>query len=119
MQTQIREYQERFATRIAPYDIPHESGNEDLARQDHRDWYWSLYDYDSYECPDCGRGLEDIQRFEVHHLDRDPLNGALWNLIGVCRRCHGWRHGDREDIGGLSVDEWKEAFVDPEFHPVY
>jgi len=106
-----------FSEQITPYEIPHESNNESMARTDHREWYWTLYDYDSYECPDCGRSADEVDRFEVHHLDRDPLNGALWNLQAVCRRCHGWRHGEKS-LSGLSLEEWKRAFVNPEDSPI-
>jgi len=119
MQTEIDHYQERFAVSIVPYNIPHQSGDRDKARIDHRQWFWTLFEYNDYKCPDCGRSAEEVQRFEVHHLDRDPLNGALWNLQAVCRRCHGWRHGTPDDISGLSLDEWKQAFVDPEYSPIY
>jgi 5-methylcytosine-specific restriction endonuclease McrA len=119
MQAALEDFANSPSLEPRPYEVPHESGRENTARTAHREWYWTLFDYDSYECPDCGRSAEDVRRFEVHHLDRDPLNGALWNLQAVCKRCHGWRHGQRDDLSGLSVEEWKEAFVDDSFSAVY
>jgi len=119
MQASLSAFDTRFAAEVVPYEVPHESGMPNQAREDHRSLYWHMHDYESYTCPDCGRGVDEVEGFDIHHIDRDPLNGALWNLIGVCRRCHGWRHGDRSDISGLSIDEWKQAFVDESYHPVY
>lgn len=98
-----------------PYPVPHpDDTSEGVARAAHREWYWSVHDYDEYTCPDCGRGVEAVARFDVHHKDENPLNGHPNNLVAVCRRCHGWRHGTKS-ISGLSLDEWKVAFVNPEY----
>lgn len=107
----------RFGTGHLPYEVPHPSGDQSMARDDHREFYWTLFDRETYECPDCGRGDDEVNDFEVHHLDRDPLNGRLWNLLAVCNRCHVWRHGG-DNLSGWSVEEWKRGFVDDEYHPV-
>lgn len=100
-----------------PYPVPYD-GPPDAARNAHREFYWQVYDYNNYRCPDCGRSTAAVERFEVHHLDRDPRNGRLSNLVAVCKRCHTWRHGS-PNLSAWSVEEWKEGFVDPDYHPVY
>lgn len=39
-------------------------------------------------CPfqDCNN--EDIQHFDVHHIDEDPSNNAIENLLMLCKNCH-------------------------------
>lgn len=94
-----------------PYEVPYQTGNRESAREAHRKFYWQIFDRESYECPDCGLGIGDIHRFEVHHLDRDPLNGRLWNLVAVCQNCHQKRHAAGNPISLLRLDEWKDEFV--------
>lgn len=62
-------------------------------RTDHRKAYWERHDKTEYECPDCGRGIDDVRAFQVHHKDGDPTNGDPDNLIALCRDCHHDRHG--------------------------
>lgn len=58
--------------------------NRDMARE-----------RDDYTCQDCGITDEeyhnDIQ-LDVHHIDRDPHNHDLDNLVTLCRSCHMQRH---------------------------
>lgn len=72
----------------------------------HRKRFWRHHDRARYRCPDCGRreSHPDVCRFEVHHRDGDPSNGAPSNLVGLCRHCHYVRH-DRTPPG--SIDDWK------------
>lgn len=63
-------------------------------RKPHRERYWSDRDKSEYTCPDCGDGLEEVSRFEVHHIDGNAQNGDPENLIGLCKECHHDRHGD-------------------------
>jgi hypothetical protein len=105
-----------IGTAYLPYEVPHSTGNEDAARSAHREFYWTVFDQSEYECPDCSRGVDDVRRFEVHHVDRDPLNGHLWNLTGLCKRCHRWRH-QGETLSSWSVEEWKQGFLDEAYHP--
>lgn len=53
-----------------------------------RSVYWSVYDEDDYTCADCG----SPDGIEVHHIDGNPLNDAIENLIGLCHACHRARH---------------------------
>jgi hypothetical protein len=92
-----------------PYSVPTDA-EDGACRVLHRKWYWSRHDYDDYSCPDCGRGAGRVYQFDVHHKDGDPKNGHPDNLIGLCRRCHIWRHR-KPTISGLDVEEWKAAFV--------
>lgn len=38
-------------------------------------------------CPFCSN--EDVQHHEVHHIDENPANNDAFNLILICRNCHG------------------------------
>ena len=39
-------------------------------------------------CADCGkRG-----RLDIHHINENPLDNSLKNLVGLCRSCHLKRH---------------------------
>jgi 5-methylcytosine-specific restriction endonuclease McrA len=76
-------------------------------RSRHRSRFWDHHDKQSYECPGCGRGFEDVgKRWDVHHRDGDALNGHLMNLIALCYRCHKQRHSLTRIRDRL--DEWKE-----------
>lgn len=96
-----------------PYPVPFpESVSEGSARIRHRKWYWETHDMDTYECPDCARMKEEVDRFEVHHKDRNPRNGHPNNLIALCRRCHRVRHTDDGvlTLSALTLEEWKSEF---------
>ena len=62
-------------------------------RQKHRERYWNEHDKQSYTCPDCGGGLEEVSEFQVHHKDGNPTNGDPENLVALCKECHHDRHG--------------------------
>lgn len=79
------------------------------ARARHRNRYWSEYDIEEYRCPDCGRGRDEVRRFELHHKDGNPRNGARDNLIGVCQTCHHVRHGAVR--WKINLEAWKAAFL--------
>ena len=94
-----------------PYPVPFSRGvSEGAARAYHREWYWDVHDQETYECPDCERGFEDVWRFDVHHIAGNPRNGAPENLLALCQRCHQWRHASGPSMSSLSVDEWKREF---------
>jgi hypothetical protein len=38
------------------------------------------------KCPFCNS--EDVDHFEIHHIDEDPSNNTIGNLIMVCPTCH-------------------------------
>lgn len=42
------------------------------------------------KCIRCGHpdDLASGHVFTVHHFDGDKSNGAWWNLLGLCQRCH-------------------------------
>lgn len=75
-----------------------------------REIYWSQRIKEDYLCPDCGRGRGRVYKFHVHHIDRDPSNNAADNLIGLCHRCHIWRHRTGPTMSGLDIEEWKAGF---------
>lgn len=78
------------------------------ARSKHKDWYWDHHKKNTYKCPGCGRGIKDVEQFEVHHKDRNPLNGSPENLVAFCRRCHHLLH-DYEPPE--SLEDWKTKFA--------
>jgi len=79
------------------------------ARGRHKAKFWRYHDQEHYICPRCGRGADEVEQFEVHHVDEDPYNGDMDNLRGLCRRCHHEVHG-REPP--KSLDDWKEQFLE-------
>ena len=69
-------------------------GMKDRHRKLARERFWSEHRKEAYDCPDCGRGMDEIHRtFEVHHINGDPHDNSLENLIAVCRFCHAVREG--------------------------
>lgn len=62
-------------------------------RQEARKLFWSEHDRETYTCPECGRGIEEVTQFQVHHKDENRRNNDLDNLVGLCRRCHHDLHG--------------------------
>ena len=40
----------------------------------------------SSRCPFCGNG--DVGHFEIHHIDENPGNNSLTNLLMLCPLCH-------------------------------
>ncbi len=37
-------------------------------------------------CPICSN--EDVEHFQVHHIDENPMNNELVNLLMLCPNCH-------------------------------
>lgn len=64
-----------------------------------RESYWEAHDRDTYECPDCGRGEDEIKgRFEVHHKNGEPLDNRPENRVALCRVCHNLREDKKPSI---------------------
>ena len=71
-----------------------------MARQS----YWAERDKSEYNCPDCGRGQEQLRSgFEVHHIDGDPTNNKIGNLVALCRPCHNIREGKKPSLNELRL----------------
>ena len=75
------------------------------ARGRHTNRYWKRHDKGTYQCPDCDRGVESVWRFEVHHIDGNPLNGDPDNHVALCFECHCQRHG--KEVKRETLEEWK------------
>ncbi len=45
-----------------------------------------LYQETDNRCPFCG--VADVAVLEIHHIDEDPSNNKVENLIVVCGNCH-------------------------------
>jgi len=76
--------------------------------------FWRENDRSDHSCPECGRSDEQVEQWEVHHEDGDPMNTDLDNLRALCRDCH-YRIHDRTPP--RTLDEWKaefEAFAEGE-----
>jgi len=44
-------------------------------------------------CVECGT----TERLEAHHIDKDIKNCDISNLVWLCRGCHEFYHGIKED----------------------
>lgn len=70
-----------------------------------RERFWGEHDTQSYQCPDCGRGRDELRDgFEMYHKDGNVYDNRIDNLIGLCRPCHNLRKGKKpsfEDIRRL------------------
>lgn len=60
----------------------------------------AVLDRDAWTCLDCGRRGA---RFEVHHVDLNPADNRIENLVTLCRGCHQLRHYRPKPAGR---DEW-------------
>lgn len=59
---------------------------------------WSAIAYQvkmkaNWHCIACGDPHSHSNILTVHHLDRDPQNCDLSNLVALCQRCHLQLHG--------------------------
>src|SRR6266849_1253838 len=45
---------------------------------------------DGHRCFLC----QEIGKLDVHHIDRCRKNNEPWNLVTLCRPCHGTQHGE-------------------------
>jgi nucleoside 2-deoxyribosyltransferase len=71
----------------------------DRSRSLARDRYWEKHPREDYNCPDCGRGQDDIiGKFHVHHKSRNPHDNRLDQLIGLCGFCHKLREDKKPSL---------------------
>ena len=78
-----------------------------MTRDEDRERFWNEHERSDYECPSCGETQGDGARFEVHHIDGNPENGTMENLVALCRECH-W---DEHNINpGKRRGHWSEAY---------
>lgn len=74
-----------------------------IREQDRKRW-WGIHDRDDYICPDCGRTREEIERWNVHHVGKQPHK-----IVGLCQLCHNVRHGAIRWKNDLEA--WKDEFL--------
>ena len=48
-------------------------------------------------CPLCGRFEGTVDTFTNHHINHDSSVSEYWNLIRICRTCHGDLTKNRQD----------------------
>lgn len=75
-----------------------------IARQMARQVYWGEHDKNSHACCDCGTSVP----LEVHHIDGNPFNNELNNLVALCHSCHTRRHR-REKIEARLIEMREEV----------
>jgi uncharacterized Fe-S cluster-containing radical SAM superfamily protein len=46
----------------------------------------------NYRCEVCNKGRDEAGPLEIHHVDGDPWNNDIRNLLYVCRPCHRFAH---------------------------
>jgi 5-methylcytosine-specific restriction endonuclease McrA len=81
--------------------------DHNIDRECDRDRFWGEHDIDEYHCPNCGRGRAEVESFEVHHVDENPANGEIENLVALCQSCHWDEHGMAP---GKRPGHWSEGF---------
>lgn len=59
------------------------------------------------KCPNCGN--TDVGHFEIHHIDENPENNQIENLILLCPICHS--KITKKDIKIDEVKKWKNNLV--------
>lgn len=73
-----------------------------------RERYWKKHDKDSYNCPDCGRGEDEIVGvFQVHHKSGTPHDNRLGHLVALCGFCHRLREGKKPSL--RRITQFKNA----------
>lgn len=56
-----------------------------------------VYKRDSYHCLECGKHCHNNTRIQCHHIDYNPSNNDLENLITLCNSCHAKTNFRRDD----------------------
>lgn len=89
--------------RVRTKAVGHMGNNvqEKSARKRAREKYWSEYDKGEYQCPDCGRSIREVERFEIHHRNGMVHDNNLENLVGLCKVCHAIREGRNPGIEAI------------------
>jgi 5-methylcytosine-specific restriction endonuclease McrA len=69
-------------------------GERYISSSIHRD----LKNKSNHRCDNCGNWFvdRDFMSLEVHHIDRDPHNDTIENLVVLCKKCHRVRHTRKE-----------------------
>lgn len=77
-----------------------------------RDKWWSIHDKDSYVCPSCHQTQKEHgKEWQVHHINDMP-----GKIVGLCKPCHGIRHGAEPRDAHLEC--WKREFLGKEPLPI-
>ena len=89
----------RMILKPIPRPIPMSKDKRKQCRSIARDRFWSEHDKESYKCADCLRqvGVD----FEVHHIDGNPHNNRMDNLVALCSFCHKLREGKKPSMSDI------------------
>jgi nucleoside 2-deoxyribosyltransferase len=83
---------------------------DDRSRRLARERYWQKYAKDEYNCPDCGRGQQQIiGKFQVHHKSDNPHDNRIEQLIGLCGFCHRLREDKKPSLERIKKYRDQEA----------
>jgi hypothetical protein len=72
---------------------------DDRSRRLARERYWQHHSKAKYECPDCGRGREEVVgEFQVHHKSGNPYDNRIEKLVALCGFCHRLREDKKPSL---------------------
>lgn len=58
---------------------------------------------DEFICQECGCKEDSNENLSIHHIDHDKQNCSFYNLISLCRTCHGYTN--------FNIDYWQEKYI--------
>ncbi len=69
------------------YDKPYNT-------QSYRELLYKLKDLANWTCSKCYWVAKSSERIEIvaHHINKNPLDNNVWNVIVLCRDCHDIEH---------------------------
>jgi hypothetical protein len=93
------------------------SNFDNRSRRIARERYWEKHSKADYECPDCGRGKEQVVGgFQVHHKSDNPHDNRMDKLVALCGFCHQLREEKKPSLKRIKQfrnQEHKEVESDP------
>lgn len=69
-----------------------------------------------WRCQNCGHlhAPADGYMLTVHHIDCNPQNNELWNIVALCQRCHlHYQHYQKpEQLSFFGRPDWLQRYFD-------